>query len=227
VKGSVIALAIDLALRRESRDRRSLDDVMRLLWRRYGKTGSGVPEDGVEEAVLEVLSSATRSLAAARRMRALLRRAVHGTADLPLDVLLRTMGVRFTVRSAASAADRGGFTSSQTTPPARIDLGVRLAAEGEARIVSVLNGSAAHDGGLAAGDVIVAVEGLRVHAKSFDVRIQRATPGQGLRIHFFRRDEMRTTEVAAAPARPDTCELALAPRRRSPSLRRWLRGART
>ena len=37
VKGALVALALDLTLRRESRI--TLDDVMRALWQRYGEPG--------------------------------------------------------------------------------------------------------------------------------------------------------------------------------------------
>src|SRR5262249_15610913 len=47
LKGELVALCLDLEIRRRTRDSRSLDDVMRLLWSRYGD-GKGVPDDGVE-----------------------------------------------------------------------------------------------------------------------------------------------------------------------------------
>lgn len=36
-KGSLVALGLDLLIRRDSGGVHSLDDVMRLLWRRYGR----------------------------------------------------------------------------------------------------------------------------------------------------------------------------------------------
>src|SRR5690606_32949346 len=36
-KGSLVALALDLTIRERSAGRRSLDDVMRLLWTRFGR----------------------------------------------------------------------------------------------------------------------------------------------------------------------------------------------
>src|SRR5690606_38638214 len=36
VKGSLVALCLDLTIRARTRSRRSLDDVMRLLWQRHG-----------------------------------------------------------------------------------------------------------------------------------------------------------------------------------------------
>ncbi len=52
VKGSLIALALDLTLR--ARSKVTLDDVMRELWRRHGLTGVGVPEGGIDRIASEL-----------------------------------------------------------------------------------------------------------------------------------------------------------------------------
>jgi predicted metalloprotease with PDZ domain len=36
-KGSLVALALDLTIREKTRGRKSLDDIMRALWQRYGR----------------------------------------------------------------------------------------------------------------------------------------------------------------------------------------------
>jgi predicted metalloprotease with PDZ domain len=244
IKGSLVALALDLTLRVETGERRSLDDLMRLLWRRYGKTGLGVPEDGIERAAIELVAGTSRSArggaraaggpgsrrraaAAEGRMRAFFRRAIHGTGELPLAEMFARFGLRLTLRPAMSASDRGRFVAGATlAPPRRVDLAVRLASEGEARLQYVLDGGAAQRAGLAAGDTVVAIDGLRVNAKSFDARLQRLPVGRMLSVHFFRRDELRQAEVEASPARADTCDIRLAPGRPAPAMRRWLRGAR-
>src|SRR5262249_40248150 len=48
LKGSLVALALDLTIRSRTRGRKSLDDVMRTLWARFGQTGEAVPEDAIE-----------------------------------------------------------------------------------------------------------------------------------------------------------------------------------
>lgn len=55
-KGALVALALDLTLRRTGRG--SLDDVMRTLWARHGQTGLGVPEGGVEAVAAEIAGAA-------------------------------------------------------------------------------------------------------------------------------------------------------------------------
>ncbi|MGA7991039.1 MAG: M61 family peptidase, partial [Thermoanaerobaculia bacterium] len=48
-RGQLLGLALDLTLRGAAGGRRSLDDVMRLLWRRWGSKGKAYPEGAIEE----------------------------------------------------------------------------------------------------------------------------------------------------------------------------------
>ena len=82
-KGALVALALDLTLRRDSRV--TLDDVMRALWLRHGQPGIGVPEGGVE-AMASELSQLD--------LAPFFHDFVYGTEELPLADLLRTVGIR-------------------------------------------------------------------------------------------------------------------------------------
>src|SRR5512140_2644089 len=86
LKGELVAFALDLALRRAGR---SLDELLRALYARHAE--GGVPEDGVERAVAEVLGAGAA--------RAFFDRHVRGTAPLELD--LDAIGVRLRRRAAA------------------------------------------------------------------------------------------------------------------------------
>src|SRR5205085_11093688 len=54
LKGSVVGFLLDLELRRRSGGARSLDDLVRTLFEKHGKA-PGLPEDGVENAAVELL----------------------------------------------------------------------------------------------------------------------------------------------------------------------------
>ncbi|THF67466.1 M61 family metallopeptidase [Pseudothauera nasutitermitis] len=200
-KGALIALALDLRLRAESAGGRSLDDVMRLLWRRHGQTGVGVAEDGVFAAVGEIGGEALARW---------LRRVVEGTQDLPLARLLKPFGIEWTAAPAAA----GPW------------LGVKLGnGKDEARLASVYDGGPARRAGLSAGDVLVAFDGLKVNAGGLDAQLARRRPGERVRVHAFRRDELMEFEVelSAAPADRITLKAAVRPPAAAARLRRgWL-----
>lgn len=200
-KGGLIALCLDLLIREKTAGRRSLDHVMRALWRRFGRRGIGVAEDGVERMAEEV---------SGLRLKGFFDRALRSTRELPLARLLSTVGVEMTLRRPESMSDRGGKPSSRSDAElaARAHLGIRTRGEAGDLVVShALDGGAAQRAGLSAGDAIVAIDGVRVHAKTLEERLNRLRPGQRFTMHAFRRDELMTFEVMPAVAPRDTCVL--------------------
>jgi predicted metalloprotease with PDZ domain len=205
LKGSLVALCLDLLIRNRTRNRKSLDHVMRALWTRHGQTGMGVPEDGVEKLVDEICGS---------RLRGFFDRALRSTAELPLKQLLATVGIKTELRIAESSTDKGGKPSTKTvaSPPAPVSLAVRTADDpAGVKLTHVLHGGAAQHAGLAAGDLIVAVDGLKVTAKTLEKRLAHLALGDRVRLHFFRRDELIEREIAVQRAPLDTCFLSVAP----------------
>ncbi len=202
-KGALVALALDLTIRRDTRGARSLDDVMRALWERHGKTRVGVPEDGVERLAHEV---------SGLDLRLFFDRALRSTDELALDELLAFFGIRFTLRPAESEKDKGGKPAAkpESALTERPVLGIRLASDGpEATLAHVVEGGAAQTAGLAAGDVIVAVDGIRATRADIDTLVGRLTVGATIRLHAFRRDELMEFVLTLASPPADTCVLAL------------------
>jgi predicted metalloprotease with PDZ domain len=202
-KGGLVALCLDLHLRGRTAGRKSLDDVMRALWRRYGRSGLGVPEDGIERAAEE---------ASGLELRPLFDRWLRSTDELPLEAMLATVGIELEMRPAEGAADRGGRPATKTAAALaqRVSLGARIAADGtDVKLSHVLDGGAAQRAALAAGDVIAAIDGIRVTPKTLEARLARLRPGDRVRAHVFRRDELHEVEIAFAAPPADTCVLRL------------------
>ena len=213
-KGALVALALDLTLREGSNGVVTLDDLMRALWVRYGKTGRGVPEDAVESLAAEISGLSLDEF---------FDQAVRGTDDLPLADLLARFGVRFKTRAADSEADPGGKPGKK--PPGPV-LGVRSkGSDSGVRLTHVLDNGAARDAGLAAGDLLVAVDGLRVDGDTLHKRLAALPEQRPVAVHAFRRDELMVFDVRLRPAPIDTvylelesdCDSATAERRE-----RWL-----
>jgi predicted metalloprotease with PDZ domain len=202
-KGALIALALDLTLRLETSGVCSLDQVMHALWQRYGKTGRGVPEDAVESLVQEV---------SGLELSGFFDQAVRGTVDLPLAQLLVQVGVELRLRPAKDAKDAGAAVDEFSEPKAHRSLGLRLMKGGvDAVIAQVLDGGAAQQAGLAAGDTLVALNGLKVTRDNLQQLLDRALEAEPLELHAFRRDELMLFAPTALPAAADTCELRLLP----------------
>ncbi len=199
-KGALVALALDLLLRRLSGGERSLDDLMRALWGRHGKPGIPVPEDGIERLAAEIAGADLSDFFA---------RYVHGTEDPPLAELLEGIGIEFVLRPAEGAADKGGKPAKAGTR-ARADLGLRArAANGGLEVETVFDGGAAQAAGLAAGDVLLALDELKIDPRGFERQLAAYRPGDRVTLHAFRRDELMRFEVLLASAPADTAFLRL------------------
>lgn len=201
VKGAVVALTLDLLIRGRTGGASSLDQVMVALWRRYGLTGLPVPEEGLETLAEEVTGL---------QLKEFFDLAIRQTGDLPLTELLASVGVDFRLRAATSDKDKGGRTADKDGGPTAA-LGARFSGGPEARLTHVFDGGAAQASGLSAGDVVVALDGLRVGPGDLDRRIGRRQPGTTVRIHAFRRDELMSFEVVLQSPPADTCYLTLRP----------------
>jgi predicted metalloprotease with PDZ domain len=193
-KGSVVALALDLTLRKAGRA--SLDHVMRTLWERYGTRGIGVPEGGIEAIVNEL---------AGTDMREFFMRYVEGTDDPNLRALLGDFAVDWHVRASNSGHDRGGKPTSGPLPAAWVG----MKAGPDLRLQYVFNGSPAERAGLAAHDVLVAIDGVRASADSLNLLLTDRAPGEHVSIHAFRRDELVHFELELSSPPLDTCYLTV------------------
>lgn len=191
-KGALVALALDLTLRRSGRT--SLDAVMRTLWERFGSAGVGVPEDGIERIVCEL---------AGNGMQEFFERYVHGTEDPPLDTLLDAFGIDWHVRAANGANDHGGKPASGKAPACW--LGAKVGSD--LRLQHVFTGGPAERAGLAAHDVLVAIDGLRASSEALEsLRVDRAG-GEHVSVHAFRRDELISVDLELGSPPLDTCWL--------------------
>lgn len=188
-KGSLVAAGLDLAIRQATKESRSLDDVMRLMWERYGRDFYRGRAIGVEETAMPALIKEATGFDADD----FLARYAYGREDVPLSDLLAPQGIVMSWKPAKN--DLG--------------LGMRLrTANGQCSIATVHEGGAAHQAGLSANDVLVAVAGLRVQdEKSLKTLLERWQPGDTVAIHVFRRDELRCFNLVLAVPEPTECEL--------------------
>ncbi len=190
-KGSLVALGLDITIRERSGDKYSLDDVMRYMWNRYGRdfyqgAPRGINEDSMADIVREATGVDTSDF---------IQRYAYGREDLPLAQLLDTQGVELTWASAGST----------------VSLDARLkVTPGQVELATVFEGGAAHRGGLSAGDVLVAVDGLRVSdALGLEHILRAYKAGDTVQVHVFRRDELRQFTVPLSPPPNSECRLAV------------------
>lgn len=178
-KGSLVALGLDLTIRQQTQGKKSLDDVMRALWKKFGRdfytasvknSGQGLGEQEFASLVAEVTGISVQ---------AFLAKYVDGVDDVPLSKLYADFGVELDVPA----------TSKKPSLNVRLSKG-----GGDCKLASVYEGGAAHRAGLSAGDGIIAINGLRVTASDVDNGLSNVLSaykvGDTVEIHAFRRDEL-------------------------------------
>jgi predicted metalloprotease with PDZ domain len=189
LKGELVALALDLALRRAGG---SLDALVRTLLERHAV--GGLPEDGVERAVAEVMGPAAA--------RTFFDRYVRGVE--PLEPGLDQVGLRLRRRSAAGLDDKGGAPAPENGKAEPGWLGAELAQGPKLVVQSVREGSPAWEAGLQAEDELLAEDGFRVDRAGLWDRLCQEGPAGRVRLSVFRRDELLELEIPLAPAPEDT-----------------------
>lgn len=206
--GALLALSIDLRLRLEGTA--TLDDVMRLLWSRYGRDDAPLRAQGLAEDAMPALLKEVSGL----DWRDYFRRHVEGMQDLPLRAQLAQLGVEWKAQDD-SAPDALGLT-------------VQEQPGGWLAVQRVRNGGWAQQAGLAAGDVLVALNGERARKPVIERAHALARKGDLWRVHSLRQDLLRESESAwfALPSGRVQLRLAQKPKA-AQKLRQqaWLAGA--
>jgi len=177
-KGDVLGMLLDLKIRHETRNQRSLDDVMRRLYRTYYKDkGRGFTDQELRQ-VCETTAGCP------------LTEFFDVYASTPADIdyakYLAYAGLEIQVEpNTVPGASLGAATREQ---------------EGTLAISSVERDSPAAKAGLSVDDEIIGLDGTRVSAKTLADKLKAAAPGDKVRLLYARRDQIREVEVVLGPS---------------------------
>ncbi len=204
-KGALVAWVLDLELRARTRNRRSLDDLMRLLFERHGDPGKGLPEEAYAKALAELAGGPMDDLLAAY---------VDGTAEIDFAAHLRHAGLVFRTRAAEGPDDKGGHPGkAKEGEVATVWLGLETKSDrGRAVVSAVLAGSPAARAGLSAGDELVAIDRWRADEKGWRARANERKAGETLAVTVLRRDRLIEIPVVAATPPEDTAWIEVDPK---------------
>ena len=192
-KGAIVGMVLDLTIRQRTAGRKSLDDVMRTMWQDYGK-----PERGVAEGAIEKIAAKVAGV----NLDDFFAQALHGTDDLALEPLFKHFGIDMSLRAPGQ---------SKASDPVQATLGVKPVTEanGDVKLAQVFDGGSAQAAGLSAGDILIAIDGLRVTAANLDRRIRGYAIGSVVELNAFRRDELMHFRVTLQAQQKTHCVLSM------------------
>jgi predicted metalloprotease with PDZ domain len=199
-KGALVALVLDLTLRRDSDSAVTLDSVMLELWKRFGEVGRGVAEEDFESLVEEL---------SGRDMKDFFDLAVRGTEDLPLTNVLEGFGINLGFRAATGPDDLGGSKRGESDETL-----LSLGAQYEERspgveLTQLLDGGPAQAAGLMPGDHLIAINGFKVTSAKLGAQLEHFEEGDEIWVSIFRDDELVERSLILQRAPLTTCFLDL------------------
>jgi len=176
-KGELLGLLLDLNIRRQTNNAKSLDDVMRYLYHEfYEKNRNYTPADF--QNACELMAGAS--------LEDFFARYVRGLEELPYNEFISAAGLSLNTTGA----------TEMMVVPASSYLGTELdETNGIVTIKSVRADSPAYEQGLNAKDQIIALNGARVDKELFEALIRAKRPGDIVHITVFRNDDLRIFDV--------------------------------
>jgi predicted metalloprotease with PDZ domain len=142
-EGALCALIIDVLIRKNTKNKRSLDDAMQQLYQNFGKKGIGYTEADYQN-ILEKVAGIDLSW--------FFEKHYNGTTDYEplLDDCLEYFGLQITkIRSRYYFENRFGFR-------------VKPNADGAVRITAIAPNSLAEQAGLSKDDIITGINGIKL-----------------------------------------------------------------
>lgn len=173
LKGEMVSFLLDLLIRSRHRNQRSFDDVMMMMWQRFGKEEIGFTPQELQ-AVIESVAETDLS--------DFFKRFVDGTDELPFDEYLEPFGLCL-----------------NTVEDAVPYLGLIVKSENNQEMIKFVDAtSPAALAGVDAADELLAIDGLRVTADQLSNRLKDYQVGDTIKLSFFHQDELQTVSVTLA-----------------------------
>lgn len=196
-KGALFALCLDLLIRKETKQEKSLADLMRHFYHSYLETGEGIPEKMWQVEAEKYLGLDLSKL---------FDLGLYTVQDLPLKDSLKQVGLDYYWISQEPDSF-GGF---QFYPPTDnkecLDLGMKYQISNLGlKIQQVFDYGSAQIAGLSVGDELVAIDHLKI--TNIKKQLQYYKSKQEIIIHFFRRGVLKTCTLRLENTLPNTCVL--------------------
>jgi|YelNatPaOPRAMG01_1025707.scaffolds.fasta_scaffold29903_3 predicted metalloprotease with PDZ domain len=187
-KGALLGMLLDLEIRSATHGRKSLDDVMRLMYRKfyespattYYLSGRGYTEKDILEAVNQVSGADFTPF---------FKQYVAGTVPLPYNKVLAQAGLMLRVAISPNAPPSLG---ALVVP---VDTGVR--------IFAVRPGGAADRAGLSSDDILISVDDQSLATASLSDRLSIYPPGARVLFEVERHLKREFMYVTLDPPQPD------------------------
>ena len=167
-RGSDLSLFLDLEIRNRSKNKASLDDVMKALFKRFPWNGTGYTVDDVRKLCDEYSGSSLKQF---------FDDYVYGTKPLEWEKVLLYAGLEAKPKDEQKSWF-GAFVRGD-----------------QPRILRLVAGSPAYNAGLNTNDEIIAMNGYRISAGDFNSRVGEMKAGDVVKLTVMRSDKLKEFSV--------------------------------
>ncbi|MBE9129061.1 M61 family metallopeptidase [Coleofasciculus sp. LEGE 07081] len=184
LKGELVSFLLDLLIRARHGNKRSLDDVLPLMWQQFGAREVGFTSQQLRDTIESVADTDLSDF---------FNRYVDGTEELPFDKYLEPFGLKLM-----------GIEEEELVPY----LGVKGKTEnGQDTIVFVEADSPAGVAGIDAGDQLLAIDGWRVTTEQLSDRLKEYHPGDTIELTVFHQDQLCTFSITLGAFQPSRYQI--------------------
>ncbi len=210
-KGAVVAFLLDAKIRQATNGSKSLDHVMREMYRRYSGARGYTPTQ----------FRAVASGVAGDNLNAWFAAAIDQTGELDYEQALAWYGLQFKTAEAKSGDKKD---ATDKTPKTWVGISTRTD-DGRLLVSRVERNSPAYRAGVNVDDEILAINGFRVRPDKWASRLKQHKIGEQIRLLVARIEQLKTIEVTLQESPPRNWKLMPLPKatdQQKQHLERWL-----
>ncbi len=217
-KGALVAFCLDFEIRRLTSHKKSLDDLMKIIWNQHGKTNKGVGETQVQQLTKELVGQSMSSF---------FNKALYSTEDLDIQSIFELLGIEYQLLPQYLSKEKGGFIKAPKERKELAYLGVTSKADAlGAKVHSVTEGSCSSEAGLSNGDIIIAIDNVRITHSELEQVIAKIPLETEITISYFRRERLYHCQCRLTESIANTCYLSFKDTDKPTELlQQWFSGA--
>ncbi|MBU3005990.1 M61 family metallopeptidase [Paraglaciecola arctica] len=195
-KGAILAMCLDLLIKKHSDGKYNLDTVMSYLWQLHGKHNIPTPVDVIQKILATQMNLDLSDF---------FKSALYSTQELPFNELLATFGVKCNFSPKQNLEDKGGDLAST---PIKIEFGAQVKAlETGLQITQVTEQTAAYQSGLQFGDLLIAMDEWVVSKENLVAQLNNYRIGDSIQLSVIRDKKLKNMTFIAVEAPCDTIAL--------------------
>jgi predicted metalloprotease with PDZ domain len=149
------------------------------MWQQFGQAEIGYTPDELKTVIESV---------AQMDLTDFFEQCIYGTAELPYNPYLETVGLQLKAETTETAPQMGLKVISEA---------------GAEKIQFVESGSPGEAAGVESGDELLAINGFRIKAEQISDRLQDFQPGDTIELTLFHQDQLRTCQLTLTSPQPN------------------------